>query len=210
MFMILLTFTHSIYMLFFMTQELVFATNNHNKRIEIQAQLDGDYVLKTLKEIGIFEDIPENENTLQGNALAKARFVKRETGLDCFADDTGLLVDALDGEPGVFSARYAGPENSSEANMAKLLRNLEGSKNRTARFKTIIALIEGEQETLFEGEVEGNICFQKRGDHGFGYDPVFIPSGFKKTFAEMSLEEKSTISHRAKAVKKLVDYLSKK
>lgn len=193
-----------------MISELVFATHNHNKLIEIQSQLEGIYVLKSLTTLGLNKEIPENENTLAGNALAKARYVKLHTGLDCFADDTGLEIDALHGEPGVFSARYAGEEKNSEANMQKVLHNLATSTTRTARFKTVIALIINNEELLFEGEVEGEIMTEKRGNKGFGYDPIFKPAGFDRTFAEMSLDEKKQISHRARAVQKLVDYLQKK
>lgn len=189
---------------------LIFATHNNNKLIEISALLEEHYQLKSLTDIGLTEDIPENENTLEGNALAKARYVKSRTGLNCFADDTGLLVDALNGEPGVYSARYAGKENNADANMDKLLKNLEGKPNREAQFKTVIALIEDDTETLFEGQVNGSILQSKTGTKGFGYDPIFVPENSTKSFAEMSLEEKGVISHRGKAVKKLVDYLQKK
>ncbi len=193
-----------------MKSELVFATHNQHKIIEIKALLGDDYQLISLTDIGLADEIPENEKTLEGNALAKARFLKSKTGLNCFADDTGLLVDALNGAPGVYSARYAGPENNAAANMEKLLRHLGENTNRRARFKTVIALIEDEKETLFEGVIEGEITFEKHGEKGFGYDPIFIPEGFTKTFAQMALEEKSSISHRGKAVQKLVDYLRKK
>ena len=191
-------------------QQLVFATNNPHKLAEIQAMLAGAYQLKDLKNIGCTTDIPENEKTIAGNALAKARYVKQHFGLDCFADDTGLEIDALDGEPGVYSARYAGPEKSADANMTKVLENLAGNKNRNARFRTVIALILQGKEHLFEGIVEGSIIDKKRGTEGFGYDPIFIPKGFSKTFAEMSMEEKNSISHRKRAVQKLVDFLIEK
>jgi len=189
---------------------LIFATHNNNKRIEIAALLKEHYQLKSLTDIGLNEEIPENENTLEGNALAKARYVKLRTGHNCFADDTGLLVEALNGEPGVYSARYAGKENNADANIDKLLKKLEGKSNRDAQFKTVIALIEDDTETLFEGQVNGSILQSKTGTKGFGYDPIFVPENFTKSFAEMSLEEKGVISHRGKAVKKLVDYLQKK
>ena len=189
---------------------LIFATHNNNKRIEIAALLKEHYQLKSLTDIGLNEEIPENENTLEGNALAKARYVKLRTGHNCFADDTGLLVEALNGEPGVYSARYACKENNADANIDKLLKKLEGKSNRDAQFKTVIALIEDDTETLFEGQVNGSILQSKTGTKGFGYDPIFVPENFTKSFAEMSLEEKGVISHRGKAVKKLVDYLQKK
>ena len=187
-------------------KELVFATQNKNKRIEIQAIIP-DFKIIDLSELGHFEEIPENEFTLEGNALAKARYVKQHFGLDCFADDTGLEIDALNGQPGVYSARYAGPEKSADANMTKVLENLAGNKNRNARFRTVIALILKGKEHLFEGIVEGSIIDKKRGAEGFGYDPIFIPKGFTKTFAEMSMEQKNSISHRKRAVQKLVDFL---
>jgi len=190
-------------------KELVFATHNKNKRTEIQAIIP-EYLLKDLTDLGVTEEIPENEQTLEGNALTKARLVNKHFSIDCFADDTGLESDALDGEPGVYSARYAGPEKSADANMTKVLENLAGNKNRNARFRTVIALILQGKEHLFEGIVEGSIIDKKRGTEGFGYDPIFIPKGFSKTFAEMSMEEKNSISHRKRAVQKLVDFLIEK
>jgi XTP/dITP diphosphohydrolase len=187
---------------------LIFATHNKNKVIEIAALVQDLYQLKSLADFGLHEEIPENENTLEGNALAKARYVKSKTGFDCFADDTGLLVDALNGDPGVYSARYAGPENDASNNMDKLMMTLGSNSNRNAHFKTVVALVQGTRETLFEGIVHGRIATQRQGEKGFGYDPIFIPQGFDRSFAEMSLEEKGAISHRGKAVKKLVDYLS--
>lgn len=190
-----------------MNTSLVFATNNPNKLAEIQAMLGDSYQLQNLKAIGCDVDIPENEKTLRGNALAKARYVKQQYGLDCFADDTGLEIDALDGEPGVYSARYAGPEKDANANMDLVLKKLEGKTNRIARFKTVIALLLDKKEYLFEGLVEGTIINQKRGTRGFGYDPIFVPTGYTKTFAQMDMEEKAVISHRGKAVEKLVEFL---
>jgi XTP/dITP diphosphohydrolase len=195
-------------------KELIFATHNNNKAIEIQAILGDGYRIMTLDQAGITEDVPEEQDTLEGNALQKAKYVQEKIGMDCFADDTGLEVDALGGEPGVYSARYAElsderfeGEEVAYANMRKLLRRLEGQADRRARFRTIIALvIEGDQYT-FEGVVEGSILSGKRGDKGFGYDPVFLPDGFDKTFAEMSLVEKNMISHRSKAVEKLAEFL---
>jgi XTP/dITP diphosphohydrolase len=190
-----------------MNKPLVFATNNPHKLAEIQAMLAGAYQLKDLKSIGCTTDIPENEKTIAGNALAKARYVKQHFGLDCFADDTGLEIDALDGEPGVYSARYAGPEKDANANMDLVLKKLADKANRTARFITFIALIYNNKEYLFEGLVEGKIITEKRGEQGFGYDPIFVPNGFETTFAEMGMEEKAAISHRGRAVAKLVEFL---
>lgn len=188
-------------------QQLIFATNNNHKLAEIQAMLTGTYQLKNLKSIGCTTDIPENEKTIVGNALAKARYVKQHFGLDCFADDTGLEIDALNGEPGVYSARYAGPEKDANANMDLVLEKLTGKSNRRARFVTVIALIYRDKEYLFEGIVEGRIITEKRGTQGFGYDPIFVPKGFETTFAEMGMEEKAAISHRGRAVAKLVAFL---
>ena len=169
--------------------------------------LGDEYTLLDLKAIGCKEDIPENEPTLAGNALAKARYLKQHYGLDCFADDTGLEVDALNGEPGVYSARYAGDAKDANANMDLLLKNLGNNTNRTARFKTVIALLQNGEEHLFEGVIDGHISEEKRGTQGFGYDPIFVPEGETRTFAEMEMVEKATMSHRGRAVKKLVDYL---
>ena len=187
--------------------KIVFATNNAHKLQEV-AQVVGDkFELATLRECGITEDIPENEPTLEGNALAKARYVYERTGLNCFADDTGLEVEALGGAPGVRSARYAGDEHDFDANNALLLKNLEGESNRKARFRTVIALILGGEAYLFEGIVEGTIIDHMSGTEGFGYDPMFVPEGEIRTFAEMSAEEKNAISHRGRAVAKLVEFL---
>ena len=186
--------------------KLIFATHNPNKLKEIQAILP-DFELKSLTDVDIHQEIPEHENTLEGNALAKARFVHNKLGVNCFADDTGLEVDALNGEPGVFSARYAGPENDSEQNMKKLLDKLGQNKNRKARFRTVVALVLEGDEFLFEGIAMGEITLKKQGEQGFGYDPIFKPEGFEKTFAQMDLTEKNSISHRKRAVQKLVDFL---
>ena len=162
----------------------------------------------SLKDIDCYDDIPETADTLEGNALIKARWVKERYGYDCFADDTGLEVDALDGEPGVYSARYAGDNHDSEANMRLLLSKLHGEKNRSARFCTVIALIEGDQEFIMDGIVEGEITLESSGQNGFGYDPVFRPEGCDMTFAEMGADLKNRISHRGRAVSKLIKYFS--
>lgn len=188
-------------------REIVFATNNAHKMEEVGAMLGGEYRLVTLRECGITEEIPENEPTIEGNALQKARYVHERTGGDCFADDTGLEVDALNGAPGVHSARYATDGHDFEANMRLLLRNMEGKTDRRARFRTVIALILDGEEYLFEGVVEGRITEQPAGDHGFGYDPVFVPEGETETFAEMSAERKNAISHRGRAVRKFADFM---
>lgn len=187
---------------------LVFATSNRHKLDEVQKITGAGFRIVSLAEINCREEIPETADTLEGNALLKARYVKEHYGYDCFADDTGLEVEALDNAPGVYSARYAGEEKSSEANIRKLLGELEGKENRKARFRTVIALILNGKEVLFEGIVKGEIIPEKRGVSGFGYDPVFIPEGYTETFAEMGNETKNTISHRAEAVKKLDRYLS--
>lgn len=186
---------------------LVFATNNRHKLDEVQKIAGSDFRIRSLSEIGCHEEILETADTLEGNALLKARYVKEHYGYDCFADDTGLEVEALGNAPGVYSARYAGEEKSPEANMRKLLAALKGKTNRKARFRTVIALILNGKETLFEGIVQGEIIEEKRGASGFGYDPVFVPEGYAQTFAEMGNETKNAISHRAEAVKKLEAYL---
>ena len=189
---------------------LVFATNNLHKLEEVRDILGGSFRIASLKEIGCTDDIPETAETLEGNALQKARYVKDKFGYDCFADDTGLEVEALGGAPGVFSARYAGPGHDSEANMQKLLKELEGKTNRQAQFRTVVALILEGREYTFEGIVRGTILTERRGTAGFGYDPVFVPEGYAETFAEMGSEEKNRISHRARAVQKLADFLHKR
>ena len=188
-------------------RKIVFATNNAHKMEEVAAMLGGDYRLVTLREWGITEEIPENEPTIEGNALQKARYVHERTGADCFADDTGLEVDALGGAPGVHSARYATDGHDFEANMRLLLRNMEGKSDRRARFRTVIALILDGEEYVFEGVVEGRITEQPAGDHGFGYDPVFVPEGETETFAEMTPERKNAISHRGRAVRRFADFM---
>ncbi len=189
--------------------KIIFATNNAHKLSEVSAVLGSEFQLVTPRDCGITEDIPETQETLEGNALQKARYLRNKTGLDCFADDTGLEVEALDGAPGVRSARYATDGHDFEANNRLLLKNLEGVENRKARFRTVIALLQGDEEYLFEGIVEGEITHTHSGAQGFGYDPIFCPEGNPKTFAEMSTEEKNEISHRARAVKKLVNHLKK-
>ena len=188
-------------------RKLIFATNNAHKLGEVQALLGDAFELVTLRECGITEDIPETAETLEGNALQKARYVYSKTGLDCFADDTGLEVDALDGAPGVHSARYATDGHDFAANNRLLLKNLESAKERTARFRTVIALILDGVEYTFEGRVEGVIATEESGSEGFGYDPLFVPSGEIITFAQMSAEAKNAISHRGRAVAELVKFL---
>ena len=186
---------------------LVFATHNSHKASEINNLLGGLYEIRELDAIGITEDIPENGDTLEANAREKARYVYDRTGLDVFADDTGLEVEALNGQPGVYTARYAGEECDSVKNMKKLLAELEGQSNRKARFRTVICLISGGVEHLFEGVVNGTITTSFSGTEGFGYDPIFMPDGENRTFAEMPLSEKNKISHRGLAVGKLVNFL---
>lgn len=191
--------------------KIVFATNNKNKLAEIRDMLGDKIEVMSLADINCHEDIPETADTLEGNALQKARYVFDKYGMSCFADDTGLEVDALGGEPGVYSARYAGGKgHDSEANMAKLMQKLGDNDNRKARFRTVIALITSSGDDgvkLFEGVAEGDIIREKRGGEGFGYDPIFRPEGYDKTFAELGHEIKNKISHRARAVQKLVEYL---
>lgn len=188
-------------------RRLIFATNNAHKLGEVQALLGDAFELVTLRECGITEDIPETADTLEGNALQKACYVYEKTGMDCFADDTGLEVDALGGAPGVHSARYATDGHDFAANNRLLLKNLEAITDRTARFRTVIALILDGVEYTFEGRVEGTIATAESGSEGFGYDPLFVPSGEIITFAQMSAEAKNTISHRGRAVAKLVNFL---
>lgn len=188
-------------------KKLVFATNNPNKLKELQALLGEKYQLLGLKEIGCFEEIPEEQSDLEGNARQKAFFVYEKYGYSCFADDTGLEVEALNGQPGVYSARYAGESKDAGANMNKLLHEMAKINNRKARFRTVISLVIDGKEEQFEGVVEGKIIREKQGDSGFGYDPVFLPDGYSKTFAEMELHEKNKISHRGRAVQKLVKHL---
>ncbi len=187
---------------------IIFATNNKNKIREIRHVLGNSFTLLSLNDIKMDEDIPENEDTLEGNALEKARYIFKATGMNVFADDTGLEVEALDGQPGVHSARFAGDDKDSNANIDKLLKLMNESPNRNARFRTVIALIFDGKEYLFEGIVNGKIIREKRGQEGFGYDPVFVPDGRSCTFAEMELSEKNLISHRARAFEKLKSFLA--
>jgi XTP/dITP diphosphohydrolase len=186
---------------------LVFASNNQYKKREINSLLGNSFTILSLHDINIIEDIPEEEAEIEGNALAKARFVHKATGLNVFADDTGLEIAALNGLPGVHSARFAGENKDSSANIEKVLSMLENAKNREARFRTVIALILDKKEYLFEGIVNGTILREKKGTKGFGYDPVFVPVGKNQTFAEMELSEKNRVSHRARAFEKLKEFL---
>ncbi len=193
-----------------MKRKLVFATNNAHKLEEVAAILGNQVELLSLNDIGCQTDIPETAETLEGNALLKASYIFKNYHLDCFADDTGLEVEALNGAPGVYSARYAGGEgHDSQANMVKLLHELEGKENRKAQFRTAISLILDGKEYLFEGVIKGEIIKEKHGDSGFGYDPIFKPEGYNKTFAELGNEIKNKISHRALAVQKLYEFLQR-
>ena len=187
--------------------KILFATNNAHKLTEVQAMLGDSYTLVTPRDCGVTEEIPETQPTLEGNALQKARYLYERTGLDCFADDTGLEVEALGGAPGVHSARYATDGHDFAANNRLLLQNLAGKENRRARFRTVVALILGGREYLFEGVVEGQIIDRETGHEGFGYDPLFRPDGYDRTFAQMTTEEKNAVSHRARAVRKLAAFL---
>jgi XTP/dITP diphosphohydrolase len=187
--------------------ELVFASNNPEKVREIKSLLGNSFTLLSLSDVNIQEEIPENELSIAGNALSKAKYVFNTTGMNVFADDTGLEIAALNGLPGVHSARFAGENKDSAANIEKILAMLSGNENRKAQFRTVIALIYKKKEYLFEGIVKGQIINEKRGDGGFGYDPVFLPDGKTLTFAEMELAEKNTISHRARAFEKLKEFL---
>ena len=188
--------------------KIVFATNNTHKLEEIRRMLRGSHQIVSLAEIGCHEDIPEEQDTLEGNALQKARYIKQHYGYDCFADDTGLEIDALGGRPGVYSARYAGEAKDSEANMRKVLAEMQGHSDRRARFRTVIALILGNEEHLFEGKVEGEILTARQGSAGFGYDPVFRPDGYDRSFAEMDPDTKNSIRHRGEATRKLAAFLN--
>lgn len=188
--------------------QLVFATNNDNKLKEVQALLPTYIKLLSLKDIGCFEDIPETQETIEGNANQKANYVKDHYGYDCFADDTGLEVEALNGAPGIYSARYAGEQRDANDNMNKLLNKLKSKPNKKAQFKTVIALQINNQLYTFTGICKGEIITTKKGNKGFGYDPIFQPKGYSQTFAELSLEEKNKIGHRGKAVSKLVVFLN--
>lgn len=193
-----------------MRTKLVFATNNKHKLEEVREVVKDTFEILSLEEIGCHEEIEELGETLEENAFIKARYVKEKYGYDCFGDDTGLEVEALDGAPGVYSARYGGGDHDSELNIKKLLKNLDGIDNRKARFRTVIALILGGKEYQFDGIVQGEIIQEKRGTYGFGYDPVFSPEGLGKTFAELGAEVKSDISHRARATKALCKFLIEK
>lgn len=190
--------------------KLVFATNNRNKIKEVQQMLPSSIQLVSLEEIGCFEDIPETADTIEGNAILKAQYIHQKYKMDVFADDTGLEVSELNGEPGVLSARYAGDQKDDKQNIALLLKNMEGKPNREARFKTIFALIFQGEMHLFEGIANGKITHKVLGINGFGYDPIFQPDGFEQTFAELSPEQKNEISHRKKATQKLVNFLKSK
>ena len=189
--------------------KIVFATNNKNKIKEVQKLLPNNIELIGLKDIGCEDDIPETQHTIKGNSIQKVNYINSKYNLDCFADDTGLEISALNGDPGVFSARYAGSERNSKKNIEKVLKNLNNIKNRNARFKTVIALSYKGEILTFEGVCEGVISKEIQGDGGFGYDPIFKPKGINKTFAELSFDEKNKISHRAIAIKKLIDYFNK-
>lgn len=189
--------------------KLVFATQNKNKLLEICQKAGVAVEIEGLARFQLNDELPETGNTLIENALQKARFVANKFNVNCFADDTGLEVESLNGEPGVYSARYAGEEKDAIKNMNKLLKHLDGKSNRNACFKTVIALVLGGKEFLFEGRIDGKIIPELRGENGFGYDPVFVPDGYNNTFAEMKAEEKNKISHRAIAVEKLVEFLTK-
>jgi len=188
--------------------QLVFATNNPNKLKEVQALLPSSITLISLKDVGCLEDIPETQPTIKGNAIQKAEYIKQHYGHDCFADDTGLEVNALHGEPGVFSARYAGEQRNANDNMDKLLSKLQVKDDRSAQFKTVIALHINNQLHTFTGICQGHITKEKKGNKGFGYDPIFRPKGYESTFAEMDLELKNNIGHRGKAVQQLVEFLN--
>ena len=193
-----------------MEQNLVFATNNEHKLSEVREIAGDSFRVLSLEDIGCSDDIPETADTLEGNALLKARYVKQKYGCDCFADDTGLEIPALHNAPGVYSARYAGEAKDAKANMHKVLCELQNQTDRSARFRTVIALITGKEEYLLEGIVEGTIISQPRGEAGFGYDPIFVPKGYTDTFAELGADVKNTISHRAEAIKKLKQLIDAK
>ncbi len=188
-------------------KKLLFATNNQHKLSELRQILHSDYIITSLQEIGCVDELPETQDTIKGNALQKADFVYRKYGISCFADDTGLEIDALNGAPGVYSARFAGTKATYKQNVDKVLALLKDIENRNARFKTIIALILDGKAYFFEGIIEGEIIKEEHGQSGFGYDPVFVPLGYNKTFAEMTHEEKNGISHRGLAVKQLTGFL---
>lgn len=191
-------------------KDLVFATNNAHKVDEVRNKLNGLFSIRTLSEIGCTEDIPETSDTLQGNASQKSHYLHDKFHCNCFADDTGLEVEALDGAPGVYSARYAGPAKDSEANIDKLLAELQNKSNRRARFRTVISLFLEDKEYFFEGIVTGTILTERHGNGGFGYDPVFQPDGYNCSFSELTMEEKNSISHRGRAVEELIKFLNGK
>jgi XTP/dITP diphosphohydrolase len=188
--------------------KLVFATNNNFKFTEMKESLSTNIELQKLEDIGCREELPETKETLEGNAEQKARYVYEKFGYSCFADDTGLEINALDGKPGVYSARYAGESKDSMLNMKKVLEEMKNERNRSARFRTVIALIISGETMFFEGLVEGQILHELQGDKGFGYDPIFLPDNHAQSFAQMNLQEKNAISHRGKAVRQLVKYLN--
>ena len=201
---------HSVdfnFILFLFMNKLVFATNNAHKLAEVRAILEPEWSIISLGDLNCQDDIPETAETLDGNALLKATYIHDKFGLDCFADDTGLEIEELGGEPGVYSARYAGEDNNSLNNMAKVLALLGNKTNRKARFRTVIALIRDKETLFFEGKIDGDITLVPKGESGFGYDPIFVPEGYHLSFAQLSAEEKNKISHRALAVTKLIDFL---
>ena len=190
-------------------KQLVFATNNAHKLDEVRAMLEPDYKIISLSDLNCFDDIPETADTLEGNALLKAEYIYNKFGVDCFADDTGLEIDALNGEPGVYSARYAGETHNAQDNMQKVLSKMGNTANRAAHFRTVIALILKGETYYFDGRVDGDIATSQQGNAGFGYDPIFIPSGYNVSFAQLTADEKNSISHRGRAVKQLVSFLKK-
>lgn len=187
--------------------DILFASNNPHKVEEVRVKLSPRFNVRSLRDVVGEVDIPETGTTLEENAAIKARYLFERTGMDCFADDTGLEISALNGEPGVYSARYAGEDCSFDDNMDKVLRNMEGKADRSARFRTVICLLLKGKEHFFDGQVKGEMLTSRVGEKGFGYDPIFRPEGFRETFAEMSMEQKNAISHRGQAVQKLVDFL---
>jgi len=189
---------------------ICFATNNKNKLEEVRSKIGNQFIILSLEDIGCTEELPETQPTIEGNSAQKAQYVSQKYKVNCFADDTGLLVDALNGAPGVYSARYAGPDCSPEDNMNKLLEALNGVENRKAAFKTCVTLVLNNEQFQFTGEVDGSILTERHGEKGFGYDPIFQPAGYTASFAEMSMEEKNTMSHRALAVAKLFEFLKSK
>lgn len=188
--------------------KLIFASSNAHKTAEIQSKLNGRFQIVNLKDLGFTDDIPETAKDLEGNATIKAQFCASKFGVDCFADDTGLEIEALNGEPGVYSARYAGEHRSNSDNMDLVLEKLSSQTNRAACFRTVITLIYKGKEYCFEGRVDGHIQTEKKGEAGFGYDPIFVPEGFDKSFAEMTQAEKNSMSHRARAIEKMVKFLN--